>query len=400
MKKTVRLLVKSGLLCLSLVVGLALAELSLRIIDSFQTHDFAIWRPGQALRVNAAGWKLRGVGPVDEIKVSSEGFLGPERPLQPSYEIVALGGSTTECYFLGAEKAWPCLAQDQLKRRTGQCLWIGNGGKSGLTTRDHVVQLKHLLPEFPSVDAVILLVGANDLLLRLEQDQRYDPLLAETNNGQANLMARAFGRYPDRYRPFPENLKIYQLVEDLRLDFWLARHRAEQKDHPYDRYRRMRARARLLGELPDMEQGLAEYRRNLKTIINQVRAAGRRPIFMTQPVMWRADLGEQEDGMLWLGYRGGRGSPEYYSAAALQKGMDMYNQCLRGICRAEDVECIDLAKALPKSPQVFYDDCHFNDVGSAMVARIVADYLAQHPPFAGKEPGRAASPSQPRPEAQ
>ena len=71
----------------------------------------------------------------------------------------------------------------------------------------------------------------------------------------------------------------------------------------------------------------------------------------------------------------------YYTAEALARGMAAYNKRLLDICAERQVECIDLATALPKDTTVFYDDVHFNESGSKQVAQILADYLLRHAPF-------------------
>ena len=45
------------------------------------------------------------------------------------------------------------------------------------------------------------------------------------------------------------------------------------------------------------------------------------------------------------------------------------------------MECIDLAKTLPKDTTVFYDDVHFNENGAHQMVQIVADYLLHYEPF-------------------
>ncbi len=39
------------------------------------------------------------------------------------------------------------------------------------------------------------------------------------------------------------------------------------------------------------------------------------------------------------------------------------------------MEVCDLASRLPKTREFFYDDCHFTNAGSEMVASAVVEYL-------------------------
>jgi hypothetical protein len=144
--------------------------------------------------------------------------------------------------------------------------------------------------------------------------------------------------------------------------------------------------------LPDLEPGLAEFRRNLNTMADLAAAHAVRLIFLTQPTMWRQDLPARETAMLIKGrvaHPRSEGGIEYYSVKALAEGMARYNQVTLDVCRTRGMECIDLAAKLPKDLSVFYDDEHFNDRGARMVAEIVSDHLfttrfwdtaAQRPP--------------------
>jgi len=103
-----------------------------------------------------------------------------------------------------------------------------------------------------------------------------------------------------------------------------------------------------------------------------------RTIFMTQPAMWKPDLPKELSDLLLFGGVGPshrESGHEYYSVEALFEGMRMYNETLIAICRARNVECVDLASLLPQDTTVFYDDCHFNDSGSRRVATILAEYI-------------------------
>jgi hypothetical protein len=41
-------------------------------------------------------------------------------------------------------------------------------------TMEHYMHMKYLLPQYPEIDTVIMLVGVSDLMRRLIDDKRYD----------------------------------------------------------------------------------------------------------------------------------------------------------------------------------------------------------------------------------
>ena len=69
----------------------------------------------------------------------------------------------------------------------------------------------------------------------------------------------------------------------------------------------------------------------------------------------------------------------YYSVDAMADGMERYNNVLVDTCRRRGVECLDLAAALARSTDNFYDDVHFTEAGSAEAGQLVAEHLGRRP---------------------
>ena len=127
--------------------------------------------------------------------------------------------------------------------------------------------------------------------------------------------------------------------------------------------------------LPDLRLALEEYAQRVRTLEQECRQYQRRCVFLTQPTMWRTGLTAAEEGVLYGGGAGYRGAARgYVTAPELGRAMAAYNQTLLAVCRNEQLECYDLASAIPKDLSAFSDESHYNDNG----ARLVADYLAEH----------------------
>jgi hypothetical protein len=146
------------------------------------------------------------------------------------------------------------------------------------------------------------------------------------------------------------------------------------------------AAARFRRKAPDLTRQLAVYRSNLNALVDRAEDAERRIIFLTQPTLWKAGMSEEEEALLWGGgpgfLRAGPGR-EYYSAQVLAETMALYNDAVLDVCRQRGVECVDLASSLPRTDEVFYDDAHYTELGSAMVADRVAEYLLAREPMSG-----------------
>jgi hypothetical protein len=155
----------------------------------------------------------------------------------------------------------------------------------------------------------------------------------------------------------------------------------------YQQWRRHRAEASdIRDQLPDLSAGLNQYVRNLKELVRIGCSHSVRVILMTQPSMYRPDLPEEYRKLLWLGGVGefqNEPGHVYYSVRALAEAYTLYNQALLQFCEQQSLECIDLAPRLPKDTRAFYDDAHFNEAGSEIVAKVVFDYLRTRSPFNG-----------------
>jgi hypothetical protein len=98
--------------------------------------------------------------------------------------------------------------------------------------------------------------------------------------------------------------------------------------------------------------------------------------------MWRAGLSAAEESLLYGGAVGYQGVTRgYVSAPELGRAMAAYNQVLLAICREDQLECYDLAAAIPKDTSAFSDESHYNDNGARMVADYLAERLLASPPL-------------------
>ncbi len=380
-----------NLLLITLLISLLLGEVALRFYLP-PANRYYIWEPNLHFVFNPRPDLIPGVSGETNVVINGQGLRGDPLSGAADYHILALGGSTTEALYLDQHEAWPHLLQAQLNQEqlngSGTTVWVGNGGRSGRNTREHVLQVAHLLPQQPELDALILLTGINDLGLRLEQAEAYDPAYLTGPAARQVLMKRAFDAYPrqdSNTQPRYQQTALWRLWQQGQ-PAATAQTAPETKIEVQDddgsfliERRRLRQSAAIRETLPDLTGALAEYRRNLNRIIDEAEAHGVRIILATQPALWRPDLTHAEQELLWFGW--GPGFDYFYSVEALIAGLDAYNATLLDVCRARQVECIDLASALPRDTTVFYDDVHFNESGARQVSQIIGAYLLERAPF-------------------
>jgi hypothetical protein len=113
-----------------------------------------------------------------------------------------------------------------------------------------------------------------------------------------------------------------------------------------------------------------EFEQNLRSLIGICRAHEIPIVLLTQPSIFRSDLGEYEKSLLWLAPGG-----KHYSPGDMALLLNRFNDCTRRVAKEQNVPLIDLSAQLPRDTSVFYDDCHPNTSGCSQVAEIIAAAL-------------------------
>lgn len=361
---------------LSAASALGALELGLRR-TAYADERWFVWRPGLEHRLEVPPELEHEGRRVVRFRVNSDGLRADE--LRPDHDlrILCVGGSTTECLVVDQRDAWPSALQSLLQEELpGRRVWVGNSGRSGLNSLDHVVQLERLLPQLEGCDTVLLLAGVNDLTVALSGRA------APSSRTPMTLAERSFEQVPLDQARFGPWFKRTALWRCLRA--WKER-RLEggkvQRDvaRALGRWRSHRASASArLDRLPPLEQHLAQFARNLERAVAACRLHGARVVLVTQPALWRGDLSAADEARLWMGGVGDfmeQPRCAYYTARALREALDLYNSTVQGVARRTGAQLLDLDARLPRDRSVFYDDVHFHAEGARRVAREAADFL-------------------------
>ncbi len=361
-----------------LAAGLVIAEISLRFIFADpESEAFRIWPPGLVQKFLPSKETMPGISDTSVFSVNSMGFRGSEYSQGDQMRILVLGGSTSECLYLDDDEAWPAVLEEILNQYSGDgSIWVGNGGRSGYSSRHHVLQAIHLFPQHPEMDLIVIMAGVNDFLRFLEGRENYNPVWEENEYLEKTFLVVPRNRYPAWFR----RTAVWHLgrlaFRNMKSSFADENIQDESGDI-YSKWRMARLTARKsLDNLPDLSVPLSEYEENLRRITTHARKSKMKILFIDQPVLWIANLEARLDSLLCAGSDGDR-IPEsaYYSAAALESGMLQFNDVMRKVAVEEKTGFLSISDSLPKSDIVFYDDMHFNEYGSAMVAKIVARWI-------------------------
>jgi len=394
---TPRIVANLSLAAASVVVALGAAEFLLRTALPPSRGYFTL-APGTDWTLTLAPGVIHGVEGPSHFRINRFGLRG--RPFgddRAEYRILAVGGSSTLCDALDDSEVWTHLLEVDLGRTVdGRQVWVGNVGRDGATSRDHVLHVKYLLREYPRVDVVVSLIGANDMTSALQQGWRYRPRAPITEPGaEHEQVPWAFAQLPGRLQdqafydthpvPWYKATALWQLARGAKQA--LRRRRATGSREiglglQRARLQRYTAATRI-DTLPPLEAPLSEYRRNLNVMADLASAAGVRLVFVTQPTAWREGMSDAEERLLWFGWIV---TPDtlrraYFTTRAVSRAMARFNETLLDVCRARRLECVDAAHVVPQDTTALYDDVHFNEHGSRLLALVLAEHFRGRPPF-------------------
>ena len=388
-------LLAGAALVITLVVSEGLLRLALPARDKYYVNV-----PDTDLRGTIPPSIVRGVDSIVHYRLNSLGIRGRDFGADSSeYRILAVGGSTTECVLLNNTQAWPAVIERMLHRTAdGRQVWVGNVGRSGLTSREHVLHLEHLLPQYPRIDAVVALVGVNDVLTALRQGDAYRlPRPITEPDAERDDLRRAFAVLPHMedlpvdgmHFGWYRSTALFDVARRARLA-WSARGSfAFSPDGGLVQARRRRRLGPLLDSVPSLDAPLVEYRRNLNGMADMAVAHHVRLVLVTQPSLWRDSMPAAEERDLWLGWRGEgwQSADGFYAPRALATAMQAFNVATADVCRARHLDCVNVSDAVPRNGTMFYDDVHLTVSGSRRVAELVSRHFAARAPFVSAQAG-------------
>lgn len=286
---------------------------------------------------------------------NSLGFRGPEpENISDLNSIIAVGGSTTECFYLNDTSCWTYLLANRLRSHYPD-VWINNAGYQGHSTFGNNILLnqfiKQLRPRY-----IMLMEGMNEV-------NRTDLIQNESVSRSAKQVSTwGWLKRNSRVVSAMLNIQRYLLADRLKLTDNYADLRADERN--YNRLSPQYCDSALL----DQQPLVTAYKERMQEIIDTLIANNIKPILITQPMLFGEGTDDVSGADLGL-----------YNVANVYNGelvwdlLEQYNDVTRLLAKENDLPVIDLARKLPKSSAYFYDICHFTPEGSREVSRIIAE---------------------------
>lgn len=362
-----------SLILLSLLFALSICEITLRYYNPF---GFRIKGDNIVLPVNKTEILHHGkCTKIDALVVhhnNSLGFKGPEPPKDFAdwLTVVAVGGSTTECLEIAADKTWPYQLGIKLQHGFNK-LWLNNAGFCGHSTYGHYILMHNFMAKLQPKVAVFL-IGINEV--GVSNPREFDTRLSTKISFRSLDKLLASLAYRSEVASVTLNLYRYFFPKSVQA---IGQRDMGELD---------------LTSLPTLELSAAEkaeilkthaekyvpaYEVRLRRLLQVTRENGILPVLLTQPVVY-GPVVDQATG-IDLGKivvaNGMNGEVGW-------QVLELYNDVTRRVGAEAGILVIDEARQMPKDSRYYYDLMHFSDAGAEKFAEIAARGLS--PYLAGK----------------
>ena len=281
-----------------------------------------------------------------DFSTDEHGFLLPSLIHNNADLTVAfIGGSTTECMYVDADKRFHHLVSQSMSNDTYKVNTI-NAGVSGNDSLNSInAYLNKVIPIKP--DIAILMHNINDISTLLHEGSYW-------NNNEY--------RSPIIY----QDTSLKAVIKSLLPNSFELLHRVKATlAGPVDEFADDRGKTKAI----DQQNIYRLFEENLDVFISISKAKGITPILMTQasrftdtpdPVVVNRFKDLESLGI------------NYTQFKALFDGM---NDRIRTVAEKHQIALIDLAKNIPPHKDYIVDTVHFNDDGSSLVASFITEKL-------------------------
>ncbi len=345
-------------------------------------RDYYVFQPGLRLRMRPASDVCPEIESLVRFDVNADGERGDEAPrsVDGLYRVLVAGGSNPEGYLLDQDTSWPGALQRLLERP--ECLrklkahrvHVGNIGRSGVGTEALDCIFERVLPRYPRLQLIVVLVGVSDVSRWLQHGAPpYPPPGVRTSD--------LFKCHPEG--PFdwkPRNLALVHLLERLRIRWFRSVQVDERAGTWMKQARAMRARAtEMRATMPEPTPMLDHFERHLRRALATAKRHADRVLVVRQPWLDK-DYTPEEAARMW---HAGIGEPwrqkvtAYYSDAVFCRLMALLDVRAEAVSRALGVEQFDPKPILEQSLRTYYDCFHLAPAGARALAAAVADTIVR-----------------------
>jgi hypothetical protein len=253
---------------------------------------------------------------------------------------------------------------------------VGNIARSGVGSEALDLIFDRVLPRYGRLQAIVVLVGASDVLRWLEEGAPPSP----ASSAQISDIFRYQPEGPFGWTP--QALASVELLRRLRRRLMRPVRHHEHAGRWVAAARASRARAQeIRTELPDPTAMLDHFELCFRRLLQRAQAHADRVLVVRQP-WFEKEYTPEEAAHMWNGGVGQvwkRAVTTFYSFEVLFRLMRLLDARAAKVADALHVEHLDLMPLLDRSLDTYYDTFHATPAGARAVADAVAEKILRQP---------------------
>jgi lysophospholipase L1-like esterase len=350
------------------------AELAARWWIRFRDQYYVL-PPGLRLRLHIDRETFPQMERETRFDVNSQGERGDELPRSSDglYRVLVGGGSQPEGFLLDQETAWPGALQRWLERpqnlaRLGASkVHVGSIARSGVGSEALDLIFDRVLPRYPRLQLIIIMIGATDVMRWMEYDG-------------ASLLPPV--RTADVFRCHPEGPFGWKPQDTAMMEVLLRARRRwlrpivlhERAGRWIGEARAMRARAAEIRRvMPDPTPMLDQFDCYFRRVLDRATARADRVLVVRQP-WFNKEFTSEEAAHMWHGGAGQVWRQEvsaYYSFDVVSRLMTLVDTRASSIADERGIEQLNLMPVLERSLNTYYDGFHATPAGASAIAAAI-----------------------------
>jgi len=357
------------LVLISLIFALGICELALRFYNPL---GFRIKGDNIVLPVNKKEILHHDKGDkIDKLVIhqnNSLGFKGEEPPQDFAdwLTIVTVGGSTTECLEIAADKTWPHQLGVKLQQEFSK-LWLNNAGFCGHSTYGHYILIRDFISKLKPKVAVFLL-GINEV--GVSNPREFDTRMSTQISFRSLDKFLSALAYRSEVASVALNLYRYLFPKSVQA---IGQRDMGELDLTTLPTLELTAQEREAILKTHADKYVPAFEERLRRLLKVTKDDEIFPVLLTQPVVYGSGIDDATGvdlGKIVVA-NGMNGEVGW-------QVLELYNDVTRRVGAAEGVLVIDTAREMPKSSRYYYDLMHFSNAGAEKFADLAAQHLCPH----------------------
>ncbi len=369
------------LVAASLPVVFAIAELLARAWIRMRGSSY-VWSPRRRTLQVLDPESLPGLPELARFEVNRDGERGDEPPAEAweAYRILVLGGSSTECRYIDQKSTWPAVVQqflnqpeslDLLRARRAH---VGNVGRSLTNCRQLKVILERVLPRYDQLDAIVLMIGASDVVQWLASGAGTAVDRAAVPDEEL-FDEQPFGSFGSSFGWTPSTLALRRVASRTARGVFGRMETFRGAGRGVGRARKSRAAAtKLVDTLPDPAPMLAHFDEHFRALVRLAQEEAR-TVIVVRPCWARGGVGSDVPELGWMfadgDLRGGK-VDRWYTQRVADRLLETVERKISAVARELGVPEIDPKLLIDAGPEHFYDVGHLTPAGCAIVGNAIA----------------------------